>query len=80
VSVRLVAASADIKALISRAEQGDRVAALELATTYRCDSVRELLGVLCPLDPPSVALFDVAADAMSLKARRDASRPVLKIK
>jgi hypothetical protein len=70
--VRLMSAVADIKALIAKAESGDRVAALELATTYRCDRIEELIGVVCPLDGPSVPVFDCLADAMALKNRRDA--------
>ena len=75
-----MAATADLKALIAKAEQGDRVAALELARTYKCDSVTELLGVVCPLNPPSVETFDVCADAISLKlelAARKSPAPVL---
>lgn len=72
---RLVAATTDVKALIVKAEQGDRVAALELATTYRCDTVTELLGVVCPLGDPSVEVFDCLADAVALKRRRDETRP-----
>lgn len=73
-----MAATADIKGLIGKAEQGDRVAALELARTYKCESVEELLGVICPLAPPSVEVFDACADAMALKKELDArKRPVL---
>lgn len=70
-SQRLVSATVDIKKLLDLAEKGDRVAALELATTYRCESVSELLGVVCPLDPPSVDVFDCCCDAIHLKQRRD---------
>lgn len=73
-----MSATVDIKALIAQAEQGDRVAALELARTYKCDTVEELLGVVCPLAPPSVEVFDVCADAIALKVELESrKRPVL---
>ena len=75
-----MAATGDIKGLIAKAEQGDRVAALELARTYKCSNVTELLGVVCPLNPPSVETFDVCADAIALQvelAARKSPAPVL---
>lgn len=72
-SSRLVSAKIDVKKLIAKAEAGDVTAALELARTYKCDTVEELLGVLCPLSPPSVPVFDVAADAIALL--RELARP-----
>ena len=73
---RLASAQTDVQELLRLALAGDRIAALELATVYRCLNVTELVGVLSPTGVPSVFVFDVAADAMALKNRRDRpSRP-----
>lgn len=79
---RLASAQADVQKLISQAERGDRIAALDLAKTYRCASIAELVAVVSPLVSPSVEVFDCLADAMALKTELGsrASRPSLDLK
>ena len=75
---RLAQANVDVRALVSKAEQGDPLAALELAQLYKVQSVTELVGVVCPLVPPTVEAFNACADAVALKRELEArKRPVL---
>src|SRR5690349_17137064 len=70
-------AKPDVQKLREEALKGNRAAAVELARAYDADTIRELLEVLCPAGKGlTVAVFDVACDAVSL-IERVARRPVL---
>jgi hypothetical protein len=71
-----MAALKDVKGLIGRVIEGDVLAAVELATLYRCGSIGDLIEVVCPTLDPSPELFNACADGWALRDRVGPRRPL----
>lgn len=67
------------KKLVEEVLHGSVATGVELARRVKADTVRDLLkAVWTPGKPPSVKLFDVCCDAISLKNRTDNREEVIR--